>query len=161
MDSDPILSKNQTNKTSNKKTYNKKEKKLLNLCSWNIRRGLVIREQELISIITSNSIDVVFLVETDTVSVNNETDYKIPGFKTVIQNKKSESHPTRIICLVNEDSANMSLIRMDLTSVDFPSLWVEFENPTGKNIICGGFYREWAPGEINTVESQVPCQDSY
>ena len=155
MDSDPILSKNQTNKTSNKKTYNKKEKKLLNLCSWNIRRGLVIREQELISIITSNSIDVVFLVETDTVSVNNETDYKIPRFKTVIQNKKSESHPTRIICLINEDSATVSLIRMDLTSVDFPSLWVEFENPTGKNIICGGFYREWAPGGINTVESQV------
>ena len=47
------------------------------------------------------------------------------------------------------------MIRNDLTSTDFPSLWVEIENEKGKNIICGGYYREWAPGGDKSVESQV------
>ena len=95
----------------------------------------------------------IFLVETDTVAVNKDTDYKIPGFKTIIQNKKNESQLTKIICLINEDLATISLIRMDLTSVDFPSIWIEIENATGKNIICSGFYREWAPGGITSLSS--------
>ena len=156
MDSVPILSSNNPNQTRDKAEQKKKKKKKnINICSWNIRRGLVIREQELKSIINSNSVDIIFLVETDTVSINNENDYRIPGFKTVIQNKKSDSLPTRIICLINEGLASLVLIRMDLSSVDFPSLWVEIENTFGKNIICGGFYREWAPGGISTVDSQV------
>ena len=97
----------------------------------------------------------IFLVETDTVTINNENDYRIPGFKTIIQNKKGDSLPTRIICLVNEKLAGLVLIRMDLTSADFPSLWMEVENPFGKNIICGGFYREWAPGGTNSIDAQV------
>ena len=93
---------------------------------------LIIREQELKSIINSNAINMIFLVETDTVNISNENDYRIPGFKTIIQNKKGESLPTRIICLVNENLAGLVLIRMDLTSADFPSLWMEVENPFGK-----------------------------
>ena len=140
---------NQTNQT------NKTRRKNIIFCSWNIRRGLVIREQELKSIINSNGVDIIFLVETDTNSINNENDYKISGFKTVIQNKKDESLPTRILCLINEGLANSALIRMDLTSADFPSLWIEIEIPSGKNVICGGFYREWAPGGVHTIDAQV------
>ena len=110
----------------------KKKKNELKFCSWNIRKGLVIREQELIHIVSVNSIDIIFLVETDTESVNEEKDYKIQGFKTLVQNKKSSTTPTRIICLISEKLRNSSIIRMDLTAKGFPSLWVEIENQTGK-----------------------------
>ena len=127
----------------------------IRMCSWNIRRGLIIRETELKLMISSYKLNIIFLVETDTSAINVETDYKIPGFKTVIQNKPSRESLTRIICLIDEELQNMTKIRMDLTSVGFPSLWVEFENPTGKNVVCGGFYREWAPRGNKAVQAQV------
>ena len=81
--------------------------------------------------------DVIFLVETDTYSVNSESDYVIQGYNTIVQKKKGVEKPTRIVCLVNEKLADKSTIRMDLTSVDFPSLWIEIENECGKNLLCG------------------------
>ena len=128
---------------------------------WNIRRGLLIREQELKEIIKSSSLNIIFLTETDTTWVNSDTDYKINGFKTIVQLKKSESDVTRILCLVDESLANQVLIRNDLSSNDFPSLWIEVENTTGKNIICGGFYREWAPGGDNSIPAQTKSMQVF
>jgi hypothetical protein len=120
-------------------------KKQIKVCSWNIRRGLIIREQEITNLIKQNVINILFLVETDTSDVNVDSDYKIQGFKTIIQNKKDSQTPTRIICLVDEKLSNDVTIRMDLTDENFPSLWIELENNAGTNTICGGFYRKWAP----------------
>lgn len=64
--------------------------KQIRIASWNIRRGLLIREEELKSIIKTNNLGVIFLVETDSNSVNNETDYKLPGFKTIVQKKNKK-----------------------------------------------------------------------
>ena len=65
----------------------------INVCSWNIRRGLAIREQELTNIIKINQINMIFLVETDTSAINNENDYSIQGFKTIIQKKEQNPIP--------------------------------------------------------------------
>ena len=121
----------------------------------------MIREPELKQMISAHSLNIIFLVETDTCAVNEENDYRIPGFKTLVQNKKETTTPTRIICLVDECMKNMTKIRMDLTTKEFPSLWVEVENPAGKNINCGGFYREWAPGGDKTVHAQVEAMKSF
>ena len=80
------------------------------ICSWNIRRGLVIREPELKQMISTYSLNIIFLVETDTCAVNEENDYRIPGFKTLVQNKKDTTSPTRIISLVDERMKNMTTI---------------------------------------------------
>ena len=80
------------------------------------------------NLITQNSINIIFLVETDTLAVNSEEDYKLQGFKTIIQNKKDKLNQTRIICLVDEKLTKEVIIRMDLSSQDFPSLWIELEN---------------------------------
>ena len=137
------------------KQQSKTGNKLINICSWNIRRGLLIREEELKEMIKTKNLNIIFLVETDTTSVNSENDYKVPGFKTIVQNKKKESDVTRVVCLLDEKWATHIIVRTDLTSPDFPSLWVELENDAGKNILCGGFYREWAPKGDKTVEAQV------
>ena len=68
---------------------------------------------------------------------------------------------TRIVCLVDEKLSNQIIVRMDLSSHDFPSLWVEVENSNGANTICGGFYREWAPLGKNTIEAQVTAMEMF
>ena len=50
---------------------------------------------------------------------------------------------------------------MDLTSNEFPSLWMEVENKSGVNTICGGFYREWTPMGKNTIEAQVSAMETF
>ena len=92
----------------------------VNLCCCNIRRGLIIREEELKSLILENSLKITFLVETDTIAVNVEDDYKILGFKTLIQKKEKLSDVTRIICLIDEKFADNVIIRSDLSTEDFP-----------------------------------------
>jgi hypothetical protein len=155
MDSVPIL------KHNNEKDQQKTTKKGVNVCSSNIRRGLLIREEELKSIIKSNSLDVIFLVETDTNSVNSETDYKILGFRTLIQMKESSNDLTRVVCLIDEKMSHYVIIRSDLSSKDFPSLWIEMENACGKNILCGGFYREWAPKGVKSIDAQVKSMQKF
>ena len=152
----PVLTAPKNIKPNKKANHgNENENRSVNVGCWNIRRGLVIREQELREIIKVCSLDLVFLTETDTTSVNGENDYVIPGFKTLVQKKKDASLPTRIIGLVSEKLKNMVTIRMDLASTDFPSLWVEIENTAGRNFICGGFYREWTPGGERTTTAQI------
>ena len=140
---------------------NPSKQKLITVSSWNIRRGLVVREQELKEIINSNAINAVFLVETDTHAINSELDYQIRGFKTVIQTKNNSALPTRIICLIDEELSDQIIIRTDLTSADFPSLWVEIENDYGKNVLCGGFYREWSPSGDRSIEAQVNAMQVF
>ena len=48
---------------------------------------------------------------------------------------------------------------MDLTSIKFPSLWVE--NDSGKNIIYGGFYLEWSPNGDKSFLSVNTTEKSY
>ena len=50
---------------------------------------------------------------------------------------------TKILLLTKLDKPKMKL-REDLMSPNFPSIWVEEEIELGKNIIIGGFYREWS-----------------
>ena len=66
---------------------NQPKMKTVNICAWNISRGLVIREEEIKSLVRLNALNIIFLVETDTSAINSETDYRIPGFKTLIQKK--------------------------------------------------------------------------
>ena len=115
----------------------------------------MIREAELKQMITAESLSIVFLVETDTHAVQEEKDYQISGFKTLVQNKVDSSAPTRIICLIDNKLINTVTIRLDLTDKVFPSLWLEVSNPTGKNLLCGGYYREWAPQGDKSVSAQV------
>ena len=50
---------------------------------WNIRRGLLKREHEIKDMLTSQKLDILFLVETDTNAILEEKDYKLTGYQTV------------------------------------------------------------------------------
>jgi hypothetical protein len=132
----------------------------INVCCWNIR-GLLIREPELKEIIAQNKINLIYLVETDTTSILSEADFKIPGFKTIIQKNKESPSITRIICLVDEKLSSQIIVRMDLSSQYFPSLWVEVVNRNRANTICGGFYREWMPSGKNSIDAQITAMEVF
>ena len=78
LDFTPFPPQNDQGKQKSPKTSNQ----ALNVCSWNVRRGLQIREEEIKDVLSSNEVDIIFLVETDTYSVNSESDYVIQGYKT-------------------------------------------------------------------------------
>ena len=62
-------------------TCQKRKVKQVTIGTWNIRRGLVKRENEIITLLFSENLDVLFLTETDT-QFSNTCSYNIN--KTVI-----------------------------------------------------------------------------
>ena len=82
-------------------------------------------------------LNILFLVETDTNMIMSEKDYKLKGFNTVFQNKKEGNEKTRIIALCNEKQMNEKSLkhRGDLSNEKFPSIWLEVQNETGKNVL--------------------------
>ena len=94
-----------------------------------------------------------FLVETDTNSINEQKDYKIKGYKTWFHLKKEPIHKTRMISLINENKENLK-IRTDLMDTEIPSIWVEELNENSKNILTCGLHREWPHEGSRTVEQQ-------
>ena len=120
---------------------------------WNIRRGLLKRELEIINIINEQCLDILILVETDTCNLNTDKDYVIKGFKTILPLKKVCTQKTRLIMLIKEENTNI-VVREDLMSNEFPSIWCEERRDNEKNVIIGGFYREWSTEGIRSAEAQ-------
>ena len=60
------------------------KKRNLNIATWNIRRGLITKENELILLLTTEDIDVIFLTETDT-NKQNAKDFHVKGYTTRTQ----------------------------------------------------------------------------
>ena len=81
----------------------------LKICSWNIRRGLIIRELELKNILKTEKVNIMFLVETDTKMLNGKEDYKIEGYETILQKTDQKTEKIRIIGLVEEEMLNITM----------------------------------------------------
>ena len=117
----------------------------LNCATWNIRRGLLTREKELVNLLATENIDLIFITETDTKNIKKEEDYTIQGYKTILPLFNSENQKIRIIGLVKTEISTQFKFRQDLMSVQFPSIWLEYSDTNNKNqTLFAGFYREWS-----------------
>ena len=67
---------------------NKKSNSTITIGSWNIRRGLLIRENEIKNILQEEYMDILLLVETDSKDIMKSEDYTIKGYTTIIQKKR-------------------------------------------------------------------------
>ena len=74
----------------------------------------------------SEDIDILFLTETDTKSIVKEKNYQIEGFTTVLQIRKDENSYLRIIALVKNHIWKDSVVRRDLMTDTFESLFLGF-----------------------------------
>ena len=106
---------------------------------WNIRRGLVRREKELEEILRREAVDVMFLVETDTSSINEEEkDYAIAGYRTILPKLDETDNKVGILGLIKEEHSSKIKVRSDLMSEDFPSIWLEAERKNRRSLVIGG-----------------------
>ena len=151
----PISNVKKSNKESSNSTEsNKTVNKNVLICStWNIRRGLIVRELELTDMLKNENIDVIFLTETDTKAIQKEDGYQIQGYKTIFQERKSVQSKLRIVCLVKNSLVQKMKVRKDLMSVDFPSIWIEVTDNYNKQIIIAGFYRQWTHENLSKDEA--------
>ena len=95
-----------------------------------------------------------FITETDTKSLIQESDYQIQGYKTIFPKKIKETSKVRILAFVKESLANHVILRSDLMSNEFPSIWIEVSNQIQKNTIIGGFYRQWTSETCTKNEAE-------
>ena len=93
--------------------------------TWNICRGLVTRENELIQLLDKEKIDILFLTETDTSKIESENDYVMNGYKTILPLRDDRSDKIIIMLLIKESIASEFKISVDLMSPNFPSIWLE------------------------------------
>jgi exonuclease III len=122
--------------------------------TWNIRRGLIKRENEIVEILTSQNIDVLFLTETDTKRSDAEK-FVIKGFNTVMQRVSEEEDIVRVIALIRENTGLEIKTRSDLMSDSFPSVWLEIKEENKSSTLLGGFYRQWTNNGIRSSKVQV------
>ena len=66
--------------------------------TWNIKRGLIKREAELVDLINKEKVDIKLLTETDTKQLSKEDDFRIPGFTTHFHTRKNNTDTLRQIC---------------------------------------------------------------
>lgn len=125
------------------------------ICSWNIKKGLIKREEELKEMLKSENIDIIFISETDTKELKTEADYQIAGYKTIFQKRKTDSNILRIICLIKDEIAESITTLDKIMSVDIPSIWIEFKDQKQMKTAIGSFYREWTHEGIKSDEEQT------
>ena len=64
------------------------------------------------------------MVETDTLNINSEKDYAVPGYTTIFHEKQKATDKTRMICLIKEEDfiKYTITVRRDLMNKNFPIL---------------------------------------
>ena len=138
----------------------KSMKKKIVIGTWNIRRGLVKRENEIVDLLRSEDIDVLILTETDTKSFNTNA-YKIQGYSTHIQLCENDEDLVRIIALTKENCGVDFNLRQDLMSRAFPSVWIEVIDKYRSKSIIGGFYRQWSLEGKLSIPEQVGQMEEF
>ena len=87
--------------------------------------------------------------------MQDESDYIIPGYKTIFQMRKKDDALVRILCLVKEEIMKVTKIRSDIMNTKFPAIWLEVNEAGQKPIIIGGFYRGWTVDGIKCMCSEL------
>jgi len=110
---------------------------------------------ELKNILNTGKVNIMFLVETDITMLNGKEDYKIEGYETILQKTDQNMEKIRIIGLVVEEMRNITKVKTDLMTKEFPSIWLEITRSKHKNLLIWGFYQEWTRNGINSENEQL------
>jgi exonuclease III len=133
---------------------NQSKNKQLKIGTWNVRRGLIRRENEIKLILQSENIDILYLTETDTKKLNVDK-YNLRGYTTVSQCCEDDNDTVRIIALVKDAQGLDIKVRHDLMSKTFPSIWLEAQDKHRAKSLIGGYYRQWSVNGKLTVPEQI------
>ena len=155
----PILNCNGQNKPETKSINGSKKRKNLKCGTWNICKGLVTREFELLQLLEEEEIDILFITETDTLMLESESDYSIKGYKTIFPKRKTNKDKLRLLCVIKEEVVPDFEIISDYMYDGFPSIWIKKarkdNNSDVNSLAIGGFYRVWSHNGENSEASQL------
>ena len=138
----------------------KSPKRNLNISTWNVRRGLCVRENEIRNLLITEEIDVIFLTETDAPH-SNAKDYMISGYSTHTQICESDGQMVRILALTKDSCGVEFKLQTNLMNCTFPSIWLEVQDKYKEKSIIGGYYRQWSAGGKLTVPEQVKQMEDF
>jgi len=124
----------------------------MTVCEWNVRHEIEFHETDIKLILSKEVVDVMFLTEVDSRTIHGN--FNIENYDTHYQ-KIENGKKTRIVCLTKAGSDITFVARPELMSKLFPSIWIEARMANKKKYMICGFYREWAPDKIGTIEAQA------
>jgi hypothetical protein len=157
---------NRNKKQERKKSERREEgcrterKRFVKIGTWNVRRGLIKRENEITYLLQKEEVDILFITETDT-KWHNVFDYKIKGFTTTLQAVKNNDDLVRVIAITRDGNGLKIETRQDLMLGTFPSIWFEIQDKNGSKSLIGGFYRQWSADGKLTVPEQVEQMEIF
>ena len=93
-----------------KSTEKKISRNDLKIGSWNIKRGLITKENELKALLREEKFDILFLNETDTKNIKSKKDFEIDGFVTILPKIPSETGLVRMISLVSKFKIKVTIV---------------------------------------------------
>jgi exonuclease III len=131
----------------------------LRIASWNIKRGLFTKEEEIKELAKNESIDLLALLEVDLKDIDDKKPPQVEGFATILPLRRASDSKIRLLVLVREDLQKKVKTREDLMSGYFPSIWLEIETKCRKPLLVCFVYREWRPLEDKTIEAQLQALD--
>ena len=117
--------------------------------SWNIRRGYHKKELEILNFIKDKKIDILTILECDICDLPN-----IPGFQAIFP-KHRNSNNARLLLLAKKELSVK--VRDDLMTDEVPTVWVELELKSEKNVLICSIYREWLSSQAQWVALQKIC----
>ena len=144
------------------KSKKQEKRRSLYIATWNVRSSLLKRENEVLQLLLTENLDILFLTETDTKRIN-ACNYKIKGYTTFMQSSEEDSDldTIRIIALTKEECGVKIEIRNDLMSTSFPSIWLEIQDHSSSKSMIGGVYRQWSNNGISSTALQVEEIETY
>ena len=107
-------------KNSNNQKTVKEKSRHVRIGTWNVRRGLIRRENEISQLLQSEDFDVLFLTETDT-KRQNAADYKIKGYTTHIQAVAKDEDLVRILALTRDSCGTSFELKENLMQEGYAS----------------------------------------
>ena len=119
-----------------------------------MRRGLIKRENEILLLLQSEDLDILYLTETDSKKINL-SNYNLNGYNTILQSCEEENDTIRIIALVKDSPGLDIKERLDIMSKSFPLVWLEVHDKHKSKTVVGGFYRQWSADGKLTVPEQI------
>ena len=127
----------------------------INICAWNIDRGTTEKYDDIKLKLSSLHVDIMSISESDVPMINGKTNVNVPGYN-VITPLHSYKGLARMIVLVKNELHPHVTVLPDLSSKEYPSIWLKVRSQTESNLVIGFHYRLWKDtNSSNSISDQL------
>ena len=122
----------------------------INICAWNIDKGTTEKHDDIKLKLSSHHVDIMSILESDLPMINGRTNLSVPGYSVITPLHSYKGLARMIVMVKNELLPNVTVLS-DLSSKEYPSIWLKVRSQTESNLVIGFHYRLWK--DINSSNS--------